>query len=115
MTKFGKTGDFPRGKFSEDDEGGIQMGVAVRDKTVIINFGTPVAWLGLPKDVALQLAATIKRRAEEINPQPSPQLNPDLPKLLRAIAASVEAKHLQHDVIFNAAADELDHWRGSKK
>lgn len=38
----------------------------------------------------------------------SRETNKDLPKLLRAIAASQDAQKYGHDIIFNAAADELD-------
>ncbi len=64
--KLGGTGDFPRGKLRDDDEGGLRIGIAVRDKTVIIAFGKPTAWIGMDKAAALEFAATIKRRAEEI-------------------------------------------------
>lgn len=37
--------------------------------------------------------------------------NEALPKLLRAIAAGSQAKENRHDVILNAAADELEFWR----
>lgn len=39
--------------------------------------------------------------------------NSGLPKLLRAIAKSENAVMHKHDVIFNAAADELDQRRGT--
>jgi hypothetical protein len=42
-------------------------------------------------------------------------MNEALPKLLRAIAGSADAKHVGHDVIFNAAADELESLRASKE
>jgi hypothetical protein len=42
-------------------------------------------------------------------------MNEALPKLLRAIAGSADAKRVGHDVIFNAAADELDELRASKE
>lgn len=35
----------------------------------------------------------------------------DLPKLLRAIASGTQARALMHDIIFNAAADELERLR----
>jgi hypothetical protein len=63
---FGKTGDFPRGKLSQHDEGALNMGIAVHDRTVIINFGTPVKSMGLDKATALQLADLIRKKAEEI-------------------------------------------------
>ena len=43
--------------------------------------------------------------------QPPKHTNPALPMLLRTIASSQGAKESGHDIIFNAAADELDHWR----
>lgn len=66
MKKFGATGEFPRGKFNADDEGALMMGVAVKDRTVIVNFGKPVAWLGLDKQTALALADIIRKYAESI-------------------------------------------------
>lgn len=38
----------------------------------------------------------------------SHESNKDLPKLLRAMAQSEDAKLYKHDVILNAAADELE-------
>lgn len=66
--KFGATGEFPRGKLNEHDEGQIQMGFAMDPvkKVLIFNFGTPVAWFAMPKKEALELAEIIKKRAEEI-------------------------------------------------
>ena len=37
--------------------------------------------------------------------------NEALPKLLRAIARSDQAKEHRHDVIFDAAADQIDRYR----
>jgi hypothetical protein len=70
--EFGPTGEFPRGKFSEDDEGALSIGIAVKDKTILINFGSPVAWLGLDYAGAVEFAKTILRRAAEIAP-PDPK------------------------------------------
>lgn len=64
--RFGGSGDFPRGKLNADDEGALTLGIAVKDKTLIIDFGKPVVWLGLDKATALQIAETIRKRAEEI-------------------------------------------------
>lgn len=69
MTNFGATGDFPRGKFSEHDEGALRLGIAVKDKTVLVDFGKPVAWLGLDYHTAVEFAKTILKRAEEIRPK----------------------------------------------
>jgi hypothetical protein len=62
--RLGKTDNFPRGKFNKDDEGEIKIAVGVKDKTVIIDFGTPVAWLGMDANQALALAESIRQKAE---------------------------------------------------
>jgi len=66
MIKLGPTGDHPRGKLTESDEGGLKLGVTIMDNTLVIAFGKPVEWIGLDKVTALTLAETIKRRAEEL-------------------------------------------------
>jgi hypothetical protein len=60
---------FPRGKLNADDEGQLQMKIGVRDKTVILDFGKPVVWLGLDYHTAMNLAANIMKRATEIKPK----------------------------------------------
>ena len=65
FTPFGATGTFPRGKLHESDEGALRMGVTVKNGTVILAFGTPVAWLGLTPQIARELAATLIERADE--------------------------------------------------
>lgn len=67
--KLGPTNAFPRGKFSADDEGGLQLGMAVIDRTLIIDVGKPVAWIGLDYHTAVQLAEMILKRAHEIKPE----------------------------------------------
>lgn len=62
--KLGKTDNFPRGKFNKDDEGELKIAVYVKDKTVIVEFGTEVAWLGMDATQALALAESIKDKAE---------------------------------------------------
>lgn len=56
--EFGATGTFPQGKLNDDDEGALRAGITY-DKlngVVMINFGKPVAWLGLPPPEARDLA-----------------------------------------------------------
>ncbi len=68
--RFGKTGKFPDGKIHHSDEGEIQFGIAA-DRTknvVVLDFGTPVVWLGLPPAVAKQLGETLIKRATELEP-----------------------------------------------
>jgi hypothetical protein len=63
--ELGATGRFPQGRVSDDDEGELTLGVAFDpvDGIVRIEFGKPVAWLGLPRDNAVAFARAILRRA----------------------------------------------------
>jgi hypothetical protein len=60
---------FPRGKLNADDEGALTMRIGVQDKTVILDFGKPVVWLGMDYHTAMNLAANIMKRAQEIKPK----------------------------------------------
>jgi hypothetical protein len=66
VMKLGSTGEFPRGKLNDDDEGALRLAVTAHEGVVKIIFGKPVAWLGLPKKEALELAATIKKHADSL-------------------------------------------------
>ena len=61
----GATGDFPQGQLSDDDQGGIRMGIAYDrlNGIVRIEFGKPVAWLGLPPPEAVAFARLILKNA----------------------------------------------------
>lgn len=43
------------------------MALVVKDGVVMLNFGKPVAWLGLDKATALALADNLRRHAETIS------------------------------------------------
>lgn len=64
--KFGKTGNFPRGKLNRHDEGGLAMGITHTASAVVVNFGTPTSWIGLEPDLAEQFAKTILEHAAQI-------------------------------------------------
>lgn len=62
---FGPTGTAPQGLLDDTDEGALKMGVAF-DKLngiVRVEFGKPVAWLGLPPPEAIGLAKLLLRHA----------------------------------------------------
>lgn len=65
--KLGATGKFPQGKFNANDEGELNIAVGVDPKTkkVIIDFGKPVAWLGMDPESAHKFADFIKKRADD--------------------------------------------------
>jgi hypothetical protein len=62
---FGATGYFPQGQLNDDDQGGINIGVAYDklDGIVRVEFGKPVAWLGLPPPEAIEFAKHLLRHA----------------------------------------------------
>lgn len=66
----GATGNHPLGKLNADDEGGLRMGIAadVRNGVVRVDFGKPVAWLGLDRATALALADNLRKHAETLRP-----------------------------------------------
>ena len=61
----GATGNHPQGRLDKDDQGGLRMGIAadVRNGIVRVDFGKPVAWLGLDKATALGLADNLRKHA----------------------------------------------------
>lgn len=65
-SKIGPTGDFPRGQLNEADEGGLGIGVGIMDKTLVISFGKPVRWIGMPKEQAYALAKMIRKAADKL-------------------------------------------------
>ena len=68
MEKLGATGKFPKGKLREEDEGEIQFAVATdkENKVVLLDFGKPVVWLGLPAAEARMLANILNEKADEL-------------------------------------------------
>ena len=64
----GATGRYPLGKLTEHDEGEIAFAIAAdpKSKKVLIDFGKPVAFLGMTKSQAIELGQLLIRRAGEI-------------------------------------------------
>jgi len=66
----GATGRFPRGMLDANDEGELQLAVGQRDNVITVNFGKPVAWLGLGPAEARSLAEMLLRRADLVDATP---------------------------------------------
>ena len=64
-TKLGATGEFPEGKLGEGDEGELQFAVGVHEGNIVIDFGTPVAWVAMPPELARQVAELLLQHAKE--------------------------------------------------
>ena len=63
--RFGATRRFPEGKLTESDEGEIVFGVSHDPVTakVVLDFGTPVAWIGMNSPQAIDLANALLKHA----------------------------------------------------
>lgn len=64
--KFGPTGEFPEGKISSDDCGGIKFGVTTHKGQVVIYFGAPVEWISGTPEQVLHLSDALKQKALEL-------------------------------------------------
>ena len=62
--KLGATGKFPGGKLTENDEGELAFAVMDFRGKVVINFGSPVASLGMSPEEARALADSLRERAD---------------------------------------------------
>jgi hypothetical protein len=61
----GALGDFHEGQLTKSDEGALQFGITVKDGKVVLDFGTPVAWVGMTPQQAADLASIMMKRARE--------------------------------------------------
>lgn len=62
----GALGDFPEGQLTKTDEGAIQFAVGEKDGKVVLDFGTPVNWVGMNPQQAADLAYLLLKRAREV-------------------------------------------------
>jgi hypothetical protein len=68
LEKLGPTGRFPEGKLTPNDEGEIAFAVGALKGKVVVNFGSPVASLGMSPDQARKLAGSLLEKANAIEP-----------------------------------------------
>ena len=59
-----ETATHPRGKLTPDDEGELSVAVGVKDDCVVLSFEKPTAWVGMPVELARQLARNILAKAD---------------------------------------------------
>ncbi len=65
QANLGPTGQFPEGKMAEHDEGEISFAVGHPGGKVVIDFGSPVAWVGMEPQQAVALANTLISHAKK--------------------------------------------------
>lgn len=63
----GATGKFPDGMARQDDEGELSFAVSDADShgNIHIDFGKPVAWLALPREIARRFGRTLLEKSAE--------------------------------------------------
>lgn len=66
MAGLGKTNKFPKGKLREDDEGELKFAIGIHEEKVVIDFGTPVHWIGLDKNDAIALGQLLINKGESL-------------------------------------------------
>jgi len=59
----GALGSHPEGKLTPADEGAIQFAIGEQNGKVVIDFGTPVHWLGMSAQQAADLAGDLMKWA----------------------------------------------------
>lgn len=62
----GPTNEYPAGKLTEKDKGGIRFDITTQEDKIILNFYSPVQWLGLTAEDAFALGKSLIRRADAI-------------------------------------------------
>jgi len=62
--KVGPTGKFPDGKLTTHDEGELTLSIGLMHKTIVMDFGVPVAWIGFTAE-AVAIAEKLVSAAEQ--------------------------------------------------
>lgn len=64
--KAGPTGHFPEGKLNDGDKGEIAIKMGVDKGRVIIDFGSPLSWIGMQPAQAKAFGKAIIEKAESV-------------------------------------------------
>lgn len=62
----GPTGNFPHGQLTKHDEGEIAFAVGSKDGKVVIDFNSPVHWLGMTPEQAEELGQLLIKHAKNL-------------------------------------------------
>lgn len=73
LAEVGPTGEHPQGKMAEDDKGGLNAGLIIKDGNIIILFNTEITWLGMSPEEAEEFAKALIEKAKEARGEESPE------------------------------------------
>ena len=64
----GATGKYPKGKMHEQDEGELKVAMTVdeKNKRIVIDFGKPIAWIGITSSEAKMLAVALMENVSKL-------------------------------------------------
>jgi hypothetical protein len=68
VNELGPTGRYPNGKLGTDDEGELNIGLAIapNKRAVILHFGTAVSWIALDAKTARRLGEGLIDRSNKL-------------------------------------------------
>ena len=71
VEELGPTGQYPDGKLSEDDDGELRFALAhdPSKDIVVMSFGVPVNWLGVPAPIAEHISRGLVAHASRLRPK----------------------------------------------
>ena len=64
--QLGATGEYPEGRLNENDEGEIRFAITSGGGKLVMNFGKPVAWIGMGRSQAVQLIKVLQEHADKL-------------------------------------------------
>lgn len=62
----GPTGQFPEGQLVDHDEGEIRIAITTYQGKVIVNFGSPVAFIGFTPEQATEIGEMLIKHADSL-------------------------------------------------
>lgn len=65
--QLGPTGQFPEGELTQNDEGELRLAVGTFKNKVVVNFGTPIASLGMTPAQARDVAKALWKHARSLD------------------------------------------------
>ena len=57
---------YPEGKLNDKDEGELSFVIGEENGKVVLHFGKPILWVGMPPEMAMDLASSLIKHARNI-------------------------------------------------